>query len=91
MNNTDYGIRASFWTKKSNFEIIDKWIQGLDCGGIMVNTPHLSLIDGSSDLGGTKSSSINTGFAGAKFMVTEFTHGLKYIQFQTPKDADGFI
>ncbi len=57
----------------------------------MVNSPHMELPNGSSDLGGKKESSSNIGSQGAKLMATELTFGNKFVTFSTQEQAEQFI
>lgn len=88
-NDSDYAIRASVWSRNEGF--IDACCKGLDSPSVMVNTPHLWLDVGSSDLGGSKKSGINVGAPGVKHLVLELAGDSMLRKFPTEGAARRFI
>ena len=66
-NDSKFGLRASLWAKDEN--IIKRFIEDVEAGGVLVNRSHLWFGDDVSHLGGLKASSGTN--SGAKYFIEE--------------------
>ncbi len=72
INNSKYGLRASVWSESE--DIIQKFIERVDTGGVIVNDDHLLFTSRLPHLGGVKAS----GIIGSKYFNLELTY-MKYV------------